>query len=147
MKLSPNTRYAIRLLFELADFDEPVSSAILAERTGLSLRVVENIQPALKQHGITEGSVGARGGVRLLRSLSEVSLGEMIRLFDEGIEFLVCCGEKSNDCPNQDTCKSRAAWRGISGVIQSELDAISLETVLRHFPRNNLGILSGMDKI
>lgn len=138
MKLSPNTRYAIRILFELADASEPMSSAWLAEKTGLSLRVVETVQPVLKQQGITSGTVGAKGGVQLLRGLDKISLGEMIRLFDNGIEFAVCCGEKSNDCPNQDFCETRSVWRSVSALIQKELDAVSLETILRQYPKNGV---------
>ena len=135
MKLSPNTRYAIRVLFELAGASEPVSSTLLAEKTGLSPRVVENIQSVLKHEGITSSAMGARGGIRLKKNLSEISLGDMIYLFDDGIEFAVCCGEKSNDCPNQDFCETRSVWRSVSGLIQKELDAVSLETILRQYPK------------
>lgn len=133
--MSPNTRYAIRMLFELAGTPGPVPSALLAERTGLSMRVVENIQYVFKQNGITSGTMGARGGITLERPLTEISLGDMVRLFDDGIEFAVCCGEKSNDCPNQDFCETRSVWRGVSSLIQRELDAVPLETVLRQYPK------------
>lgn len=136
MKLSTNTRYAIRIIFELAGSTEPVSSAYLAERAGLTLRAVENIQAILKREGITSGTVGPKGGINLLRPLSGISLGDMVRLFDGGVEIAVCCGDKSNDCPNQDTCETRSVWRAVSGEIQRELDAVSLERILRQYPRN-----------
>lgn len=144
MKLSPNTRYAIRILFELSSSRGMLSSARLAEKTGLSLRVVENIQSVLKQHGITSGTVGARGGIELVRPLAEISLGDMIMLFDGGVEFAVCCGEKSNDCPNQDTCETRSVWRGVSALIQKELNSVSLEAILRQYP-HSITILESME--
>lgn len=134
MKLSPNTRYAVRILFELAELEKPVSTAFLAERTGMSLRTVENIHAALRKNRITEGTVGARGGLRLVRPLSAISLGALVEMFDDGVEFAVCCGDKSNDCPNQETCGTRAVWRAISAKIQAELDAVSLESILRQYP-------------
>lgn len=143
MKLSPNTRYAIRMIFELADAPGPMPSALLAEKAGLSLRVVENIQQVFKKHGITSATMGARGGISLQVPLSEISLGRMVSLFDDGIELAVCCGEKSNDCPNQDFCETRAVWRGVSALIQKELDAVSLETVLRQYPKS-AGILNSL---
>ena len=140
MKLSPNTRYAIRMLFELAGSAGPMSSLLLAEKAGLSLRVVENIQQVLKQQGITSATVGPRGGLKLEKSLAEISLGEIIRLFDNGIEFSVCCGEKSNDCPNQEFCQTRSVWRGVSALIENELNAVFLEDILLQYPKST-GIL------
>lgn len=147
MKLSPNTRYAIRVLFELADTAEPMSSSWLAEKTGLSLRVVETVQPVLKQRGITSGTMGARGGIRLVKPLAEISLGEMIRIFDDGVEFAVCCGEKSNDCPNQDVCETRSVWRSVSSLIQKELDAVSLEAILRQYPKSSALLPEPLEEI
>ena len=134
MKFSPATRYAIRILFELRGLDVPVSTAWIAESTGMSLRTVENIQAVLKQKGITSGIVGARGGLQLARALSEISLGDLVRFFDDGVAFDVCCGEKSNDCPNQADCDIRSVWSGVSAVVQGQLDAISLESILQRYP-------------
>lgn len=131
MKFSPNTRYAIRILFELDGMANPVSTAWLAEKTGMSLRTVENIHAVLRRGNITAGTVGARGGIRLLAPLDRISLGKLVTLFDDGVEFAVCCGEKSNECPNQDACEIRSVWSTVSDTIQRKLDEISLESILR----------------
>ena len=47
MKLSPNTRYAVRLLFELDAMRLPVSISALSQRTGITLRRVENVHTVL----------------------------------------------------------------------------------------------------
>lgn len=142
MRLNTNARYAIRVLFELASTSLPVSSAILAEKTGLSMRAVENIQFILKQNGITSGTVGAKGGVTLEVPLTQISLGDIIRIFDEGVEFAVCCGDKANDCPNQNTCDTRAVWRTVSSQIQQELDKICLHDIFQQLPAANSGTLA-----
>ena len=134
MKFSPNTRYAIRVLFELGGMTGPVSTAWLAEKTGMSLRTVENIHAVLRRGGITAGTVGAKGGIRLLAPLDRISLGNLVTLFDDGVEFAVCCGEKSNECPNQGTCEIRSVWNAVSDTVQHQLDAISLESILRQYP-------------
>lgn len=134
MKLSPKVRYAIRILLELAQMRGPASTASLAEKTGMTLRTVENIHSALRYDGITEGTVGAKGGITLVTPLSEVSLGRLVDLFDDGVTFAVCCGDKANECPHQDTCATRAVWRKVSARVQAELDAISLESVFSDYP-------------
>ncbi len=133
MKLSTNTRYAIRVLFELVEATKPISIANLSEKTGITLRTVENISTALRNNAITTSVFGAGGGIVLHTPLKDISLGQMVKFFDEGVEFAVCCGDKANDCPNQSTCKTRAVWRDISNKIQAELDAISLDTILLQY--------------
>ena len=135
MKLSTHTRYAIRIIFELHLANSPVSIAALSEQTNISQKVVENVHAILKQNRITEAIIGTRGGIRLCKPLSEISLGDMIDLFDEGVRFVVCFGNKSNDCPHQRVCETRSVWKTISGKIRQELGKVSLESILDQYRR------------
>ena len=137
MKLSTHTRYAIRILFELHLAKGPVSIAALSELTNIGLKTVENIHAVLRQNDITASIIGAHGGIRLNKPLSAISLGKMIELFDEGVRFVVCFGEKSNDCPRQNVCETRSVWKTISGQIQKELDTVSLEAILDQYREEN----------
>ena len=137
MKLSTHTRYAIRILFELHLARGPISIAALSELTNIGLKTVENIHAVLRQNDITASIIGAHGGIRLNKPLSAISLGKMIELFDEGVRFVVCFGEKSNDCPRQNVCETRSVWKTISGQIQKELDTVSLEAILDQYRQEN----------
>jgi DNA-binding IscR family transcriptional regulator len=46
----------------------------LAERVGTSKRTLEGVHAILKQHGITEGLIGPRGGLVLKRALSDIRI-------------------------------------------------------------------------
>lgn len=137
MKLSTHTRYSIRILFELHLAKGPVSIAALSELINIGLKTVENIHAVLRQNDITASIIGAHGGIRLNKPLSAISLGKMIELFDEGVRFVVCFGEKSNDCPRQNVCETRSVWKTISGQIQKELDTVSLEAILDQYREEN----------
>ena len=141
MKLSPNTRYAVRILFELHGTAAPISTAALSEKTGITPRTVENIHAVLRRHKITFGTVGAGGGLELVRPLSDISLGDIITLFDGGVAFSVCCGDKSNECPNKKTCGIRSAWDAVSMAVQEQLDAVSLESILHRYPQDGTGFM------
>jgi len=95
-------------LLEMRNAQKPVSLATLSGKTGIALRTVENVHSLLKLHGIAEASVGARGGGRLDHSLDEVSMGQLVEWFDEGVEISVCHGEKANECPRREHCQTRA---------------------------------------
>ncbi len=133
MKLSTNTRYAIRIIFELHIAKNAIPIASLSEQTNIRQKTVENILVILKQNDITSSVIGAHGGIKLNKPLSAISLGKLIELFDEGVRFVVCFGEKSNDCPRQNSCETRSVWKTISNRIQKELDTVSLETVLDQY--------------
>ncbi len=137
MRLSTNTRYAIRLIYELYQFKSPISIAALAERINISVKIIESIHSTLKQQGITKAIIGANGGIKLIRNLDQISLGEMITLFDEGVRFVVCFGNKANNCPRQSACETQSVWKTISDRIQHELDIVSLADILDEY-RNGL---------
>ena len=134
MKLAPNTRYAIRLLFELEAAGGPLSISALSRRTGLSFRVLENIHAVLKQNEVTDAMVGAKGGIVLRKPLGEISLGQVVAWFENGVQFSVCCGEKAYECPQQDGCATRSSWRSVSEKVQDALDGISLKEIVGQYP-------------
>ena len=137
MNLSTGTRYAIRLLFELREPGPPVATALLSEQTGIALKTVEKIHAVLKQNGITDGTVGPRGGIFLLDPLTNISLGRMIALFDDGVRFAVCSGNKANECPHQQSCIVSSAWEKISTMVQEGLNGISLWRILQEYPEGS----------
>jgi Rrf2 family iron-sulfur cluster assembly transcriptional regulator len=129
MKFSTNVRYAVRVLTKLHQAKGKLPMAALAERAGISLRTMENIHAVMRENGITKGVVGARGGIELALPLSGVSLGTIVKLFDKEVDFSVCHGNKTNDCPNLQFCPRRAKWLGVSQKIQDALDNIFLDSL------------------
>ena len=132
MKLSARTRYAARILLELARNEDgvPLSASVLSQRTGVSAQFVEQILKPLKQQGLTSSVRGASGGHNLARPADQITLGEVVRLMEGGILLSVCCGESSDNCPRREGCLIRGAWVEVSNTLQQELDDISLATLL-----------------
>ena len=137
MQLSTKTRYAIRLLFEMREPGPPVATALLAEQTGIALKTVGKIHTTLKRNGITDGTVGMKGGIFLLVPLTAISLGQIAAIFDNGIGLGVCYGNKANECPNQHSCDISAVWGKISRIMQDELNGIFLWDILSKYPENS----------
>ena len=131
MKLSARSRYASRILLELARHNSstPMSAAVLSQHTGVSVQFVEQILKPLKQSGLTRSIRGAAGGHKLARPAEEITLGEVVRLMEGGIHLTVCCGEKANNCPRRDGCLTRKAWIRVSHSLEQELDAITLDSL------------------
>ncbi len=132
MKLSARSRYAARILLELARHKSgtPMSAAVLSQHTGVSVQFVEQILKPLKQKGLTKSVRGAAGGHRLAKKPEDITLGEVVRLMEGGIQLTVCCGEKAGDCPRKDGCLTRKAWVQVSRTLENELDSINLASLL-----------------
>jgi Rrf2 family protein len=132
MKFSTPVRYAIRILLTLHSEAEPVSIAAVAEQTGIAPRTVEKLHAALRESGITSGIVGAKGGIRLALPLERISLGKLLKVLDGGVDFVVCCGDKANECPNrQRGCPRYAAWKELSAHGRDFFDEFSLDKIVR----------------
>lgn len=132
MKLSARSRYAARILLELArqKNDGPISATVLSQQTGVSVQFVEQLLKPLKQKGFTTSQRGAAGGHMLARPASDISLGDIVKLMEGSTNVAVCCDESMTNCPRVETCATRKAWLIVSNTLKSVLNNISLEDLL-----------------
>ena len=133
MRLSARSRYATRLLLELArrKGDTPVSAATLAQETGISVQFVEQILKPLKQQGVTSSVRGAAGGHRLARDASEITLAEVVKIMEGDLALAHCCADKDYDCVRKHECKTRHAWALASQMLEKTFASISLASLMK----------------
>lgn len=132
MKLSARSRYAARVLLDLAEHsgDTPVCATTISENTDISVPFIEQILRPLKQAGYIKSVRGAYGGHILLKAPSEITLGDIVRTMSGDISITKCCSEPDS-CNRTGDCRTRVAWEHISRVIERELDAITLADLMR----------------
>ncbi|MDD5307118.1 MAG: Rrf2 family transcriptional regulator [Deltaproteobacteria bacterium] len=84
MKLTSRSEYALLALIYLArnDSADYITAETVATAQGIPSRFLEQILLALKRAGYVLSSKGQHGGFRLAKSADEISLAEIIRLFD-----------------------------------------------------------------
>lgn len=132
MKLSAKTRYAARILFYMAKhvMNEPISSNLLAAKTGISSQFIEQILRQLRLAGITGSVRGAKGGHILLSKPEELTFGCIVKLMEGGIE-LAGCLENPGNCSRFGDCAVRKAWESLQGTLDGALESITMEDLLR----------------
>ena len=135
MKLSARSRYATRILIDLAinDKDAPIRTTAISERTGITVQFIEQILKALKQAEQVVSKRGAMGGYHLNRRPEDISLGEIIRVMEGSLSLTDCC-ENDKLCVRSGVCMTRDAWRHVSAVISESLDSIKLSDVITGVP-------------
>lgn len=128
MKLSAKARYAVRILLDLAmrEGDGPVRTADISERTGVSVRFIEQILKPLKKAGLVQSTRGAAGGYVLSARPEDISLARIIRIIEGGLCLTQCC-ENPKNCHRSPTCRSHRAWVRVTQVMEAELEGITIK--------------------
>ncbi len=131
MKISARADYAVRAVAFLAIHDgEILQMADIAAEERIPAKFLEGVLSELKKAGLVDSKRGIGGGYRLARSPEEISVGEVIRIFDGplgpvgGIERM----RREDDLTDAEYCL-RTTWIRASEAISKVLDETSFASV------------------
>ena len=95
MKLSTKGRYGLRAMIDLAQYSEQeaVSISSIAQRQNISESYLEQLVAKLKKSGLVMSTRGAQGGYRLARPADEISVGDVLRALEGGLNLVECLDE------------------------------------------------------
>ncbi|WP_243546664.1 RrF2 family transcriptional regulator [Pseudodesulfovibrio tunisiensis] len=131
MKFSARTRYATRILLDLAVHADntPRRAGDISEATGITIQFIEQIIRPLKKDGLVKSVRGASGGHMLAHSPDRISIGDIVRAMEGGINLADClCDEGA--CNRSPGCKTRQVWERASRALETELDTIFLSELI-----------------
>ncbi len=114
-----------------------VSAADIAERAGLARRGIEPLLQALSRSGLLDSVRGPRGGYRLGRRPREISLSEIVRVGTSDDGGGCEDGSTGPGGPLHDKVVD-ALWGELEAGLSEQLQAISLETLLRRAEASGL---------
>ncbi len=95
-----------------------VSLRSVAEATGLSSKLLEQLVIGLKSHGLLLGVCGRHGGYRLARPADEILVGEVLRSVIGPLDMAI----RGGDAP----CESNLMWLLLRKRIEELLDAYTV---------------------
>lgn len=131
MKISTKTRYAVRLLVDLAlhHQEQPVPLKDIARRQEVSLYYLQHLISPLINGRILLTARGIGGGVSLSRSPREIRLIEIFQLV-EGPVAPVACVIDPAACKRSSFCVTRKVWCEIKGAITDVLETTTLQDLV-----------------
>lgn len=135
--LSQKTKYALRALQHLATAPAtgPVLIATMAEKEGIPRKFLELILLELKRAGLLNSKKGKGGGYSLRKTPAQISLGQVIRLFDGPLALLPCVSENAyqpcDECPDEAVCGTRSFFKEVRDATANILDQTSIADVLK----------------
>ncbi|MCF7816701.1 MAG: Rrf2 family transcriptional regulator [Kiritimatiellales bacterium] len=126
MKLSTKGRYATRILLCISRLqgDQPVPKKKIAEQEGISTDYIEQIIVPLKNAGLVNSVRGLRGGFRLARDPSKISVYDILSASEGDINLVGCLAE---GCSRSDTCVVQRVWQGASNELREYFSKITLK--------------------
>lgn len=133
MMISTRGRYALRVLIDLAETSKGgyIPMKDVAERQGLSLKYLERIIPMLSKNGVIEGVQGKGGGYRLLKSPSEIKIGDILRLTEGDLAPVSCLEPCAEPCERAASCRTYPLWVEFQQVINNFLDSKTLADIIK----------------
>ena len=138
MKLSTRGRYGIQTMYDLAlNADNgPQSIKAIAERGGMPEAYLEQLIAALKRSGLVTSTRGAQGGYMLARPADAISVGDVLRVLEGGLN-LVNCLDGEDCCEKACACPSRAVWMKLRDGMNAIVDGITLQDMVEDYRRMN----------
>lgn len=132
MKYSTRTRYALRLMVELAGAEKEafVSLKDVALHQEISIKYLEQIVTPLTRAGLVASSRGPQGGYKLTRDPADYTTGEIIRAIEGSVAPVACLDVSPNACPRADGCATLGFWSGLQDVINTYLDSTTLADLM-----------------
>lgn len=143
--ISKKAKYAINALVYLAKQDsgnKPIQISKIAESEHIPRKFLEAILLTLKNAGYLSSKKGKEGGYYMHKQASEISLADVMRLFDGPIAFLPCAThlyyEKCEECKDEETCGIRSVFIEVRNETVELLKKATLEEIMNR--SNKLGI-------
>ena len=134
MKLSTRSRYGARILLELArrGTQAPVQVSQISRKQNIPVKYLEQLVRTLKSADLITSVRGAKGGHILNKAADQITLGEVVRLF-EGQHELVECISKPAKCDVADECRVRLAWKSATEALYEQLDGVTIADLICEF--------------
>lgn len=109
--------------------DLAFSTAELAEEFGLSRNHLAKIVQHLAHAGLIETRRGSGGGAVLARPASEIRLGAVVRLLEQGQPLVECLSADGGACTLDGRCRLKARFRSAEAVFMADLDRSTLADI------------------
>jgi Rrf2 family protein len=134
--LTQKTRYCMLAMARLAREYGKGTLLIneIAESEKIPKRFLESILRELKNNGYLGSKLGNKGGYYLIKDPNEISLLEIIRLFEGTIAMLACTSEKfyqpCEHCKDEETCTIRSTFKDIREYTFNKLASTSVASLV-----------------
>ena len=134
--LTNKGKYGLKAMTHLAGMPpgQPALVADIAAANSIPKKFLELILLDLKHAGYVRSKQGSKGGYRLVRDPSGITLAEIYRLFDGAIALVPCVSqkfyEKCDDCPDEKVCRLKPVFIEVREKTYESMAGITIKSFL-----------------
>ena len=133
MRLNAATNGAMRILMACRR-NKPLTMPQMTRELGLTEALMLKACNALMRAGVLVGQRGRGGGYRLARSSAEITLTEIIDLFEPEESLFPCRLNEAMECRIVSLCRLRSACEKAHAAFRAELDKLTLADLTLEAP-------------
>lgn len=142
MRLSTQSRYGVRAIFDIAYHSEGLETQVkdISRRQGISPRYIEQIFQKIKRAGIIGSKRGPSGGYFLNKKPEEITVGEIIRVTEGGIDPVLCLDseDSTRPCDKLGECVTRLIWNEAGNRLKEYFDSVTIQDLCRMAQKTGL---------
>ena len=131
MRLSTQSRYGVRAIFDIAYHSEGLGTQVkdISRRQAISSRYLEQIFQKLKRAGIVGSKRGPSGGYFLAKKPEEITIGEIVRVTEGNIDPVLCLNpeDSTQPCDKVGECVTRIVWKEAGKRLKEYFDSITIK--------------------
>ncbi len=139
MRISAKGEYAAKAVLYLSlRYPKVVTIQEVAAQHRIPAKYLEHILLSLKKAGVLESRRGVKGGYRLAKSPTLVTMGEVLRVVDGKFSQSSCIEvslKSGYACPEMDSCGLKQVWQDV----QNAVEKILFETTFDDLRKRTLG--------
>jgi len=132
LKINRQTDYAVRVVLALAQRGEGtrMPSAEIQKEMLIPKAFMTRIVAQLSREGLVNTFPGRDGGLMLPRPASQITLKDVVEVFEGPILLSECMQVKGeDDCPFQSNCPVRSKWGRVQVAMMREMASITFESL------------------
>ncbi len=107
----------------------PIQTGEIANRQDISVKYLEQLIIPLKKANFVKSVRGPKGGHMLAKPPEEITIGEIVKILEGGIELTVCI-ENDGVCKRAPLCPTRGIWKEATKAMSDKLDSIPLSNII-----------------
>jgi len=134
LKINRQTDYAVRVVLALAQRGEGarLSSADIQKEMLIPKSFMTRIVAQLSRTGLVNTFPGRDGGLMLPRPASQITLKDVVEVFEGPVLLSECMQVKGeDDCPFQANCPVRSKWGRVQLAMMREMASITFESLAK----------------
>lgn len=132
MKISTNSRYALRLLARVAQKEgERVTTSAAAQAEGISEKMLERIAAKLTREGFLVSGKGIRGGYVLTRPADSITVSQVLRVMETPYLPCHCIEQPEKNCKMSSECSMLWLWKRVDEAICGVTDHVTIADIMR----------------